>query len=101
MGAAHADNPEGDLEKAAHCYATALDCFKSVNTVDDIIRTSIRLGKVYLFQKKYKLSQEIINEVRPQISSERLAMHTDYLEAQLQFALNDFLNAEKGIRIDI
>lgn len=89
LGAAHADNPKGDLEMGANCYATALDCFKSVNAIDDIIRTSIRLGKVYLLQKKYDLSQEIINQVRPQISNERLAMHTDYLEAQLKFALND------------
>lgn len=95
LGAAHADNSKGDLEKAAHCYATALSCFKSVNGVDDIIRTSIRLGKVYLLQKKYGLSQEIIDEVRPQISSERLAMHTDYLEAQLKFALHDSLSGLK------
>lgn len=95
LGAAHADNPKGDLEKAAHCYATALECFKIVNAVDDNIRTSIRLGKVYLLQKKYDLSQEIINQVRSQISSERLAMHTDYLEAQLKFALNDSPNALK------
>lgn len=95
LGAAHADNPKGNLEKAAYCYVTALDCFKSANAVDDIIRTSIRLGKVYLLQKKYALSQKIINEVRPQISSERLAMHADYLEAQLKFALNDSPNALK------
>lgn len=95
LGAAYADNPKGDLEKAATCYATALESFRSVNAFDDIIRTSTRLGKVYLLQKKYDLSQEIINEVRPQISSERLAMHTDYLEAQLKFALNDSLNALK------
>ena len=93
LGAAHADNPKGDLERAAYCYVIALDCFKSINAVDDIIRTSIRLGKLYLLQKKYDLSQKIINEVRPQISSERLAMHTGYLEAQLKFALNDSLNA--------
>lgn len=95
LGAAHADNPRGDLEKAAYCYVTALDCFKSVNAVDYIIRTSIRLGTVYLLQKKYDLSQEKINEVRPQISSEWLAMHTDYLEAQLKFCLNDSPNALK------
>lgn len=93
LGAAHADNPKGDLTKAADCYSVAIECFKSINAHDDIIRTSIRLGKVYLLQKKYDLSQKIINEVRPQISSERLAMHTDYLEAQLKFALNDSLNA--------
>ncbi len=98
LGAAHADNPKGDLEKAETCYTSALECFMSVNAIDDIIRTSIRLGKVYLLQKKYDLSQEIINEVRSQISNERLAMHMDYLEAQLKFALNDSLNALKIAR---
>ena len=95
LGAAHADNPKGDLGEAAKCYATALECFKSINAVDDIIRTRIRLGKVYLLQKKYDLSQEMINEVRPQISSERLVMHADYLEAQLKFALKDSPSALK------
>ncbi len=95
LGAAHADNPKGDLEKAAHYYAKALDYFKSVKAIDDVIRTSIRLGKVHLLQKKYDLSQKIIDEVRSQISSERLTMHADYLEAQLKFALNDFPNSLK------
>lgn len=93
LGAAHADNPKGNLEKAADCYTKALECFKRVNAVDDIIRTSIRLGKVYLLQKQYNLSQQIISEVRPQISNERLAMHADYLEAQLKLALSDPQNA--------
>lgn len=95
MGAAHADNPKGDLNKAATSYAIALECFNKVNATDDIIRTSIRLGKVYLLQKKYALSQETIDKVRPQISNERLAMHADYLEAQLKFALKDSLGALK------
>ena|SRR5579862_612515 len=101
LGAAHADNPKGDLEKAANCYAAALACFKNVHAVDDSIRTSIRLGKVYLLQKKYDLSQEIINKVRPQIASERIAMQTDYLEAQLKFALNDSPNALKIANIGL
>jgi len=96
LGAAHADNPQGDIEKAANCYFTALECFNSVGANDDVIRTSIRLGKVYLLQKKYELSQQIINEVRSQIASERLAMHVDYLEAQLKLAVND---TEYAIRI--
>lgn len=95
LGAAHADNPKGDLEKAMDCYLIALDCFKKANAIDDGIRIKIRLGKVYLLQKKYGLSQKIINEVRPQISSERLAMHLDYLEAQLKLATNDLENAIK------
>lgn len=95
LGAAHADNPKGDLEKATDCYLTALACFKTANAIDDGIRIKIRLGKVHLLQKKYDLSQKIIDEVRTQISMERLFMHVDYLEAQLKLATNDLENATK------
>lgn len=95
LGAAHADNPHGDLEKAVNCYFIALECFNSIKANDDVIRISIRLGKVYLLQKNYDLSEKIIDEVRPQITNERLAMHVDYLEAQLKLAVNDIENAIK------
>lgn len=95
LGAAHADNPKGDLEEASRCYRIALGCFKNENSVDDVIRTSIRLGKVYLLRKEYECSQQVIDEVRFKISNQRLAMQADYLEAQLKFALNDFPNALK------
>ncbi len=94
-GAAHADNPNGDLEKATDCYLIALDCFKAANAIHDSMRIKIRLGKVYLLQNKYDLSQKIIDEIRPQISSERLAMQLDYLEGQLKLATNDLKNAIK------
>ncbi len=95
LGVAHADNPKDTLEKAADCYFTALECFKSVKATKDICRTSIRLGKVYLLQKKYDLTQRIIDEVRLQIKSERIAVHADYLETQLKLAINDPENARK------
>ncbi len=95
LGAAHADNPKGDLDKAADCYFMALECFKSIGAKDDLIRTGIRLGKVYLLRKNYDLSQKVIDEVRPQIMNERLAMHADYLEAQLKLAVIDIENATK------
>lgn len=98
LGAAHADNPKGDLKKAADCYSVAIECFKSINANDDIIRTSIRLGKVHLLQKNYDLSQQALDEVRPLISSARLSMHADYLEAQLKFAIHDIENAIKIAR---
>mgnify|MGYP003413587208 FL=1 len=60
LGAAHADNPHGDLETAVNCYFIALECFNSVKANDDVIRISIRLGKVYLLQKNYDLSNKKI-----------------------------------------
>jgi len=93
LGAAHADNPQGDLKKAKNAYFLALECFKSVNAKDDLIRTCVRLGKVYLLQKNYQLSQTIIDEVRPQVSSARIVIQIDYLEGQLKLAQNDIENA--------
>ena len=98
LGAAYADNPHGDLEAAINYYSIAFECFKLVKANDDIIRISIRLGKVYLLQKKYDLSEKIINEVRAKITNARLAMHLDYLEAQLKVAINDIENAIKIAR---
>lgn len=94
LGAAHADNPIGNLDKAADCYYKALDCFKSVAATDDWIRSNIRLGKVLLLQKKYDASQKIIDEIRPLISNKRNAMHAGYLEAQLKVALNQISAAK-------
>ncbi len=62
-------------QKAEICYITAIDFFKYVNTIDDVIRTTIRLGKVYLLRNNYDRCQQMINEARPLISSERLSMH--------------------------
>jgi tetratricopeptide (TPR) repeat protein len=89
LGAAHADNPSGDLQKAASCYFTAIDCFKNSRANDDLVRTNIRLGKVHLLQKNYDLAQKVIDRIRPEITSERIAMHADYLEAQVKLATND------------
>lgn len=50
LGAAHADNPRGDLNQALDCYSLALHSFKTANAVDDWIRTKVRLGKAYLIQ---------------------------------------------------
>lgn len=89
LGAAHADNPKGNLEQASGCYFRAYHCFENANATDDIIRTSIRLGKIYLLQKQYGSCQKIIDEARRQIYTERLSMQADYLEAQLKLAISD------------
>jgi len=98
LGAAHADNLKGDLKKAVDCYSIAIECFKNTNAMDDVIRTSIRLGKVYLLQKNYDLTQQVLDEVRSSISSERISMQADYLEAQLKLATNEI---EYAIKIAI
>lgn len=94
-GAAHADHPKGDLSQAVNYYLIALDSFQKNNVIDDIIRTKIRLGKAYLLQQKYDNSQIIIDEVRPLITTQRIAMQTDYLEAQLKLAIKDIIAAKK------
>lgn len=94
LGAAHADNPQGDLGKAVSCYTIALDSFKSANNSDDIIRISLRLGRVYLLQRNYERTQICIDQARPMITKERIAMHADYLEAQLKIAQRDYPAAQ-------
>ena len=96
LGAAHADNPQGNLERAKSCYTLALDCYKKTHSPDDVLRTTLRLGKVYLLQNEYDLCQRMLDEARPFISSERLAMQADYLEAQLKFALD---KTEEALKI--
>ena len=98
LGAAHADNPEGDLVKAGDSYAKAIQCYRAVHATEDLIRTNIRLGKVYLLQKREDLTQKVIDEFRPQIRNERLAMQVDFLEAQAKIAKNDIEEAIKIAR---
>lgn len=95
LGAAHADNPNGDLAKASCCYLIALECFKNAQNTDDTVRIILRLGRVYLLQDNYERTQQCLDDVRPLITKERIAMHTDYLEAQLKFAQKDFAGAQK------
>lgn len=87
LGAAYADNPLGDLELAMEHYNQAFLCFQIGES--DWIRTSIRLGKVYLLQRKFDLTQHIIDQIAPLIQTERIAMQLDYLNAQLLLALDN------------
>ena len=95
LGAAHADNPKGDLEEAKSCYLISLECFRKTHAINDIMRVTVRLGRAYLLQNEYELCQKTLDEVRPFISNERLAMHADYLEAELKFALKEYEESAK------
>ncbi len=92
-GAAHADNPKGDLSQARACYLSALHNFESINATDDVIRTMVRLGKVHLLLKEYSATEDIIREVRSNILGARIAMQVDYLEAQLKCSIGDYSGA--------
>lgn len=86
MGAAHADNPTGDLIKASECYQKALDCFENT-CPDDFARTQNRLAKVLILQKKYTQAERIIASLRNSNLSQRLTMHTELLESQFKLEL--------------
>ena len=88
LGAAHADNPHGNLEEAARCYALAMESFQS--SAEDLARTSIRLAKVHLLRKDYSAVQRTIDAVRHDQLPSRIAMHLEYLEAQLKLELGQF-----------
>ncbi len=104
LGAAHADNPTGNLHQALECYLSALECFNQVqgNDACDRIRTYLRLGKVYLLQKQFDKTEDILKKVKPQIFTKRLSLQADYLEAQLRFALGDLTSgliiAKEGLQ---
>jgi 8-oxo-dGTP diphosphatase len=103
LGAAHADNPKGDLDTAVNCYLIALACYQDKGATHDLCRTNIRLGKVYLLQKNYAACQEIIDKTRPHITSKRITMQVHYLDAQLKYALKDYSAAqlliEEGLKL--
>ncbi|MCE5315829.1 MAG: hypothetical protein LLG04_00515 [Parachlamydia sp.] len=92
LGAAHADNPLGDLDAASRCYRIAIECFQNT-CPDDLMRTNIRLGKVYLLKREYAHAQDIIDKTRPNATGARLSMHIDYLDAQLNLATKQFQKA--------
>lgn len=94
-GAAHADNPKGDLRRAADFYAIALKCYEKAGSSDDLMCLNIRLGKINLLQKNYAACQDVINSVRSRQLTERIALQVDYLEAQLHAAQDEFDKALK------
>ena len=98
LGAGHADNPKGNLQEAERCYLIAIECYQMSSAIEDICRTHIRLGKIYLLQGNYAASQKIIDEARPFISSKRITMHADYLEAQIKLAIKDYPSAKHLIQ---
>jgi tetratricopeptide (TPR) repeat protein len=98
LGAAHAENPKGNLKLANKNYYLALQSYKKINSIDNIIRTNIRLGKVYLLQKNYKNVQIVIDKAKSlmtSIASERISMQLDYLKSQFKLAKKDIFEAKK------
>lgn len=95
LGAAHADNPKGALPDAVLCYQTALKCFEISNSLEDQIRTHVRMGKIHLLRNEYEALKGLIQKARVGPLPERLIMHIDYLEAQYLIAVQDYDNAER------
>jgi len=101
LGAAHADNPRGSLDAGAHFYYEALQAFESAKDIENQMRTQLCLGKVYLLQKSFEYTQKTIDKARSLITSKRALIHSDYLEAQLKLAMNDFVEAAKVAEIGL
>lgn len=98
LGAAHADNPKGTLPDAVLCYQTALKCFEISDSLEDSIRTYVRMGKIYLLRNEYEALKALIQEARINLLPERLVMHIDYLEAQYLIAVQEYDHAERIIK---
>ena len=101
LGAAYADNPRGNLDMAAHFYSIALQAFENAKDLENQMRVQLRLGKVYLLQKSFEYTQRTIDKARALISNKKILMHSDYLEAQLKLAMNDFVEAVKIAEIGL
>lgn len=84
LGAAHADDPKGDLAAAEKHLREALTHFTHM---DDQHRTILRLGKIYLLLGKVEKAQELLQQAKPEIKTSRIQMHAVYLEAQIEKAL--------------
>ncbi len=95
LGAAHADNPRGSLDLAAHFYSAALQAFENAKDLENQMKVQLHLGKVYLLQKSFEYTQKTIDKARDLISNKWALMHSDYLEAQLKLAMNSFIEAAK------
>jgi tetratricopeptide (TPR) repeat protein len=85
LGAAHSDDPDGDLKAALSAFETALCCFAMMEDIDDIWRTQIRIGRVHLLQKNFDEVARIIEFTKQGLSlvkKDRIKSHLLYLEAQ-------------------
>lgn len=92
-GAAYSDDPNGDLEIAIQWYQEAISLFLSLNEHNDYYRTLIRLGKVWLVQKKYEDLKELLNKIDVSTLPKKTKVHYQYLEAQYYIAINKYLLA--------
>ncbi|GAB4238562.1 MAG: hypothetical protein Tsb0021_18280 [Chlamydiales bacterium] len=110
LGAAHADDPEGDLLKALDSYKKAKLSFE--NTLEkkqfskhaddsvirnDIVRTTIRIGTVQLHLEQWDELKELIAGQRKITHPLRTEMHLDYLEAKFLKAQKRFEEAKTVI----
>ena len=90
LGAACADNPEGNLQEALSAFDEALTLFECP---EDRQRTLIRLGKVHLLLGNLLEAEQISNKL--EFVSERTSLHAAYLSAQIQQALGRTEEARK------
>lgn len=79
LGAACADDPEGNLQDALAAFEEALSLFQCA---EDRQRTLIRLGKVHLLLGNLLQAEQISNNLP--FVSERTSLHAAYLSAQIQ-----------------
>lgn len=101
LGAAHLDNPEGKIKDAELFFTKALDFFLEAGKEDEILRTRLRLVKVMLLQQKYASAEDTLIGIRAMANSQRILMHTDYLEAQFFLKVKNmekfFLTVRTGL----
>ena len=83
LGAAEAEDPQGDLGAAEAAFKEAIELFSCEL---DRQRCAIRLGKIYLLRGAIGSTRSLLEEIVPQIQNERIGMHASYLAAQMEKA---------------
>lgn len=88
-GAAHSDDPNGDLKIAICWYKEAMEIFSSLGEKNDYARTAIRLGKAYLLQDRINELSDLLNQIQPDLLPQKTKVHYKYLQAQYYAHLHE------------
>jgi len=81
LGAAEAEDPQGDLAAAEAAYREAASLFECG---EDRARCNIRLGKIHLLRGDLSSARALIESTLSTIQNERIRMHATYLVAQIE-----------------
>lgn len=90
-GAAHADDPFGDVFQAIYYYQKAINLFGEAS--DDAYRTQIRMAKCWLVLKNYREAWDRLSPLFQVDLKPRTHVHLQYISAQVNVAQGEWETA--------